>query len=198
MSRVTGQLRAPQNRSRVIIGVSVVAVALALAIAAWAGAFGGSATPPSQTPTVSAPLINVQEYRENGIAVNVPAGWSRTGTDSYVEYLDPAGSRWVRITSEPTTGTAHDLLQAASAGPEDASRCPAPFVPVSLLDAPVSGLTGAELEYTCGDGDAKRHGLWRAGVREGTAYHFFLSVPEAAFAESKIIYDEMVRSFTLA
>ena len=30
---------------------------------------------------------------------------------------------------------------------------------------------------------------------DGKAYHFYLTVPDARFADSKIIFDEMVRSF---
>jgi len=32
-------------------------------------------------------------------------------------------------------------------------------------------------------------------VAGGKSYNFFLSVPDGKFKESKVIYDEMVRSF---
>jgi hypothetical protein len=40
-----------------------------------------------------------------------------------------------------------------------------------------------------------RHGIWRAVVVEGVAYHFYVTTLAADFADSRIIYDEMVRSF---
>ena len=68
---------------------------------------------------------------------------------------------------------------------------------VQLHEAPLAGQSGAELEYTCGEGDAKRHGIWRALVKDGNAIHFYLTVPDNRFSESKIIFAEMVRSFQL-
>jgi hypothetical protein len=137
----------------------------------------------------------VQEFRERGIAVNVPIGWARGGANSYVDYADPGSLRWVRINIEPTSTDAMQFLRNAESGLRDPSRCPAPFAEVVLQEAPLGGLGGAELEYTCGDGEAKRHGIWRAVVRDGTVYHFYLTAPEALFADSRIVYDEMVRSF---
>ena len=72
---------------------------------------------------------------------------------------------------------------------------PAPFTEVGLREATLAAQPAAELEYTCGEGDGKRHGIWRAIVHDGNAYHFYLTVPDARFGESKIIFDEMVRSF---
>jgi hypothetical protein len=68
---------------------------------------------------------------------------------------------------------------------------------VALRDVQLDGRPAAELEYTCGQGDKMRHGIWRAVVVDGRSYHFFLTVPDSRFAESKIIFDEMVRSFRL-
>jgi hypothetical protein len=42
-----------------------------------------------------------------------------------------------------------------------------------------------------------RHGIWGAVIVDGKAYHFYLTVPDAQFAASKVIFDEMVRSFQL-
>ena len=77
------------------------------------------------------------------------------------------------------------------------SGCAAPYTQVGLRDVQLDGKKAAELEYTCGTGDTQRHGIWRAVVTSGKAYHFFLTVPAARFDESKLIYDEMVRSFHL-
>ena len=59
-------------------------------------------------------------------------------------------------------------------------------------------MASAELEYVCGEGPEMRHGIWRAIVQDSRAISFYLTVPDGSFAESKIIYDEMVRSFTLS
>ncbi|MEV6708755.1 serine/threonine protein kinase, partial [Micromonospora wenchangensis] len=60
-----------------------------------------------------------------------------------------------------------------------------------------SAPTTAEFEYTCGEGDDKRHGVWRGVVHEGKVYSFYLTASDAKFAESKPIFDEMVKSFQL-
>jgi hypothetical protein len=208
--QVAGRVRAlgrdaaaPRNRSRVVVTASLVAlIGLLVVIAAWTGWLSDDGTP-SSPPAASAdpssapetPLIEAQEYRDRGIAVNVPKGWNRTAGGSYVDYTDPASARWVRINIEPANVTATKFLQNAEAGLRNPTRCPAPFAEVGLREATLAGQPAAELEYTCGDGDSKRHGIWRAIVRNGNAYHFYLTVPDARFADSKIIFDEMVRSF---
>jgi hypothetical protein len=193
VGQLWSEVIAPRNRSRVVVVAGLVVVLLAVGIVAMAGAFGGGAPPkPSGT---SGPLIDVQQYRDRGILVDVPAGWQQSAQGSYVDYKDPAADRWVRINIESTDATALRLLQIAESGLQNPATCAAPFAEVSLREVPLAGLTGAELEYTCGSGDTKRHGIWRAVVKDGKAYHFFLTTPDANFAASKIIYDEMVRSF---
>ena len=66
---------------------------------------------------------------------------------------------------------------------------------MALVEASLGGLSGAELEYTCGEGASMRHGIWRAVVRDGTAFHFYLTTLDVAFAANRAVYDEMVRSF---
>jgi hypothetical protein len=61
----------------------------------------------------------------------------------------------------------------------------------------LAGEPAAELEYTCGTGDTMRHGLWRAVVRDGKAYSFYLTVAQTRFEESRPIFEELVRSFEL-
>jgi eukaryotic-like serine/threonine-protein kinase len=194
------EIGARRNRSRVIVGAGLLTILLVVAIAALAGAFGGDGsgtTPPPDTAASAGatPLIDVQEFRERGMAVNVPATWTRGGANSYVDYNDPDSPRWVRINIEPVTTSAMDLLQAAGERLNDPSVCAAPYTQMNLAEAPLAGLAGAELEYTCGEGAEKRHGIWRAVVRDGTAFHFYLTALDADFAASRIIYDEMIRSF---
>jgi eukaryotic-like serine/threonine-protein kinase len=201
--RTMGQdVRRSQGRSRLVMAGGLVALLLIVAIGAWSGWFSSSPSDPpgpqASAGASSAPLIEAQEYRDRGIVMNVPAGWARGGSGSYVDYKDPADARWVRINIEPTTATAMAFLQNAENGLKDPDRCPTPYGRVQLHEAPLAGQNGAELEYTCGAGDAKRHGIWRALVVNGNAFHFYLTVPDARFGESKIIFDEMVRSFQFA
>jgi hypothetical protein len=197
-SQIWAQVKDPANRSRVIVVAALVAVLAVVGISAWVLS-AGNGSPPSDAgpggPTATA-LIDVQEYRERGIAVNVPAGWNQSGAGTYVNYQDTVNAgRWLRINIEPFSGTATRLLETAESGLRDPTRCAAPYTRVALQDAQLAGVTGAELEYTCGSGQTMRHGIWRAVVVEGVAYHFYVTTLAADFADSRIIYDEMVRSF---
>ena len=93
-------------------------------------------------------------------------------------------------------GTALDFLQMPATGLQEPDQLPRAVRRGRADTRPrwPAG-PGAELEYTCGDGDKMRHGIWRAIVVDGTAYHFYLTVPDARFAASKVVFDEMVRSF---
>ena len=189
------------NRTRMVVAAGLVGVLLLVGAAVWSGWFSDDtpAPPPGASGSASSvpptPLIDAQEYRDRGIAVNVPKAWTRSGAGSYVDFTDPASARWIRINIEATSATAMQFLRNAETGLRNPSRCPSPFTEVGLSETTLGGQPGAELEYTCGAAEAKRHGIWRAVVLNGSAYHFYLTVPDARFAESKIIFDEMVRSF---
>jgi serine/threonine protein kinase len=199
----------PAHRMRVAIGAGFVVLLTVVAVATAAGWFSGAGTagtPPDKpaapggSPPADTPLIEVQGYSdERGIAVNVPKEWERSSGGSYVDFHDPEagqeGERKVRINIENTSTTARRFLQGAESGLKNPSRCPAPYARVRLADAELAGTAGAELEYTCGEGEGMRHGIWRAIIVDGKAYHFYLTVPDSRFAESKVIFDEMVRSF---
>jgi len=196
-------------RSRLVVGAGLVAVLLIAAIAAFV-AWGGGDDPQGQSPpppaasaepsaTADAPLIpEVQEYRNEVFAVNVPAGWEESGNGSYVDYIDPSGARKIRINIEPAGASAQRFLEVAENGLNTRpASCAVPYQRVALTETQLAGQAAAELEYTCGEGDAKRHGLWRALVRDGQALHFYLTTPEGQFTESQDIYKELVRSFRL-
>jgi len=200
------QAKRPANRSRVIVGVGLAVVLVVAGVLAMNGFFSGddngsqSGGPPGTTATTPAntPLIDVQEYTDKrGIVINVPKSWTKAATSTYVDFSDPAGGRKIRINVESANGTAQKFFQTAETGLKKPSICPQPYKRVALNDATLSGKPGAELEYTCGSGDSMRHGLWGAVVVDGKAYHFYLTVPDAQFADSKVIFDEMVRSFRL-
>jgi len=163
------------------------------------GGSGSNATPPgastTPTPTAQTPLIPVQEYVDKGFSVNVPKDWTKSATSSYVDFVEAGGARKIRINVEATTSTAQKFLTTAETGLKRPNICPSPYTRVALIDSELAKQPAAQLEYTCGTGDAKRHGIWQAVVVDGKAYHFYLTVPDSRFDESKVIFDEMVRSF---
>jgi hypothetical protein len=197
------QARRPANRSRVIVGGGLALVLVLVAIAALTGMFSGSDKPSANGPTTSAaptntPLIAVQQYTDKrGLIINVPKDWTKSATTTYVDFLDPAGGRKIRINVESFSGTAQHFFETAETGLKKPSICPQPYQRVALKDATLAGRAGGELEYTCGSGDSMRHGIWGAVIVNGKAYHFYLTVPDSQFAASKVIFDEMVRSFQL-
>ena len=206
--RALGQkARRPQNRARLIVAAGLAALLVLAIIGALISMSedetGGPPGPSSSvTPTAnSAPLIEVQEFSDSrGVTMNVPQGWTKTEASSYVDFTDPNANelRKIRINVEGYTGTAQRYLQGAETGLKNPDRCPSPYQRVALNEADLDGRPGAELEYTCGEGAEMRHGIWRAIVVDGQAYHFYLTVPDSQFGESKPIFDEMVRSFRLS
>jgi len=204
--RTLGQrVRRTDARARVIVAAGLAAVVTLAAVAAFTGLFSGSSDPPTTPPTTATapptpgPGFAVQQFTDDrGITVNVPKDWTRSDTSSYVDFTDSTGKRKIRINVENASGTPQKFLQQAESALKGRSTCPSPYQRVNLREVETSGQAGAELEYTCGRNDDMRHGLWRAVVRDGKAYHFYLTVPDALFAENRAIYDEMVRSFTLA
>jgi hypothetical protein len=164
--------------------------------------------PPTQaaaTPTTpAAPPFATQPHAERGVSVNVPKGWKKAAPKNavYVDYVDPADSgRKVRVLIEQTRSNPAPVKFLQSAGDQlakpDSKSCAKPYSELALREVEVGGKPAGELEYTCGGGDAKRHGIWRAVVQDGKAYEFYLTTPDARFEESKPIFDEMVRSFTI-
>ena len=161
-------------------------VILAIVIAATAG--GGSKTaPPTSTkpnPTATAPSFAVQTFKDDrGITVNVPAGWKKSSTSSYTDFTDPqSSSRRLRINVEPSgTDTPTKFLTVAERGLKNPQRCTAPYDRVALTTITMDGRPAADLEYTCGSGTGKRHGIWAATTESGNAYHFYLTVPDSEF-----------------
>ncbi|MEV1285837.1 serine/threonine-protein kinase [Micromonospora sp. NPDC049679] len=157
------------------------------------------AAPPATAP--AGPAFAVQSHAGKGVSVNVPQDWEKkTSGGVFTDYVDPQdGGRRVRILVENATAEPKRFLQVAESGlkKKDSKSCAKPYQQVGLRDVEAGGKPAAELEYTCGEGDAKRHGIWRAVVQGGRAYSFYLSTPDSKFAESKPVFDEMVRSFQL-
>jgi hypothetical protein len=202
--------RHTQRRSRLVVAAGLALILVLVAVAALTGMFSGHPSKPNTVPPTTAaasptgrtPLIPSQVFTDSrGITANVPAGWIRSTGGSYIDFTDPdksQGERKIRFNVEAAGSTATRFLQAAENGLK--KNCTKPYTRVALNDTNITlaGHPGAELEYTCGSGDSMRHGLWRAVVIDGKAYHFYLTVPESRMDDSKIIYQELVESFTLA
>ena len=185
----------------------VVAV-LVIGIIAFSGGDSETPAPPPQAgPSATAPAgppVATQAHAERGISVNVPEGWKKAAPNNavYIDFTDPADAgRRVRVLIEKATSnpTPTKFLEAAGAqlAKPDSKSCAKPYAQIALKDVEVGGKPAGELEYTCGEGEAKRHGIWRAIVQNGKAYSFYLTTPDARFEESKPIFDEMVRSYTI-
>ncbi|MFY1634148.1 protein kinase domain-containing protein [Solwaraspora sp. WMMB335] len=148
------------------------------------------------------PSFETQTYADRGLSVNVPDGWVKTGAGVWVDYTDPDdGGRRVRILVENAGPSTQPLPFLRSAGERlstNRGSCDEPYEQIALVEAEVAGKPSAELEYTCGAESNKRHGIWRAVMHDSKAYSFFMTTPDARFAESKPIFDEMIRSFQLA
>jgi len=163
----------------------------------------------SQTPSIVAPVsteppgpsFETQTYVERGISVEVPDGWARTEAGVWVDYTDPEESgRRVRLLVENAGSSTQPLSFLRAAGDrlsKNRGSCDEPYQEIRLDESKIADQPSAELEYTCGEGQEQRHGIWHAVVANGKAYSFFLTTPDARFEESKPIFDEMVRTFSL-
>ncbi|MDG4769040.1 serine/threonine-protein kinase [Solwaraspora sp. WMMD792] len=168
----------------------------------------GSGDP--QQPTLTAPQITeepapaipTKTVNERGVTVDVPENWEKASGGLYTDFTDPDDAgRKVRIVVEPFGSSVQRWAEVAENGlkrPESQS-CARPYAQLDMAtDIELAGRQAAQFEYTCGDGDNKRHGVWRAVVANGKAYSFFLTTPDARFEESLPVFEEMVRTFQLA
>ncbi len=183
-----------------------IALVLFLVIGAAAGLFDGTGADPtagkgnpSSGPT--GPLIDVQEFHDaRGITVNVPKAWTKQAANGgYTDFFDPDDKgRKVRVNVESGSSPRKFLEVAENYLKTRTSTCSPPYTRVNLTDVTLDSKAGAQLEYTCGAGAQQRHALWAATIINGKSYEFFLTVPATRFDESKVIYEEMVRSFKVS
>ncbi|MEU5913126.1 serine/threonine-protein kinase [Micromonospora sp. NPDC047527] len=179
-----------------------LAVVLLLGVLALSGGDDPAPTTPQAQPTPSAaagPAVEMQEHTARGIQVMVPKGWKKATGGSYTDYIDPEDSgRKVRIITEKWSSSSTRWAETAENGLKTKSTsCVKPYNQVSSTETELASKPAAEFEYTCGEGDAMRHGVWRGVAQDGKAYSFYLTSIDAKFAESKPIFDEMVRTFQL-
>ncbi|MEU4679529.1 protein kinase [Micromonospora sp. NPDC023737] len=179
-------------------------LAVVLLIAVIVAFTGGDDTPPAPQaqPTATAPAgpgVEMQEHAARGIQVMVPKGWKKATGGVYIDYIDPEDSgRKVRVLTEKFSGdSAMRWAEIAANGLKKAKSCPKPYSQLEMAEKELAGKPAAEFEYTCGEGDTMRHGVWRGVVSDGKVYSFYLTSNDARFAESKPIFDEMVRTFKL-
>ncbi|AEV88619.1 serine/threonine protein kinase [Actinoplanes sp. SE50] len=199
----------PRNKRLAVGGGAAAAVlALILIVSLTGGGDGGAAV---QTPVAgpqtgaAAPgggvAAGTQDYKgSKAISVKVPAGWTRAAGGTYVDYVDPADKlRKVRVLAESGKSTPeHFVTEIAPNGLKKSANCPKPFKAVGTdTNLQISGHPAAQLEYTCGTGDAMRHGIWRMTQVNGTMYSFFLTTPAAEFDGSRKYFDAMADSFQL-
>ncbi|MGX6602472.1 serine/threonine-protein kinase [Micromonosporaceae bacterium Da 78-11] len=193
----------PRNKQLIAGGSALAVVILLVVVFSLVGGGGKAATPPplaQESVAPSAPAaLPTQVFKSTEISVNVPKEWRKTaGGHFWVDYTDPENSkRKVRVLVEKWKGTPSGLLGAAGKTLSKSTACPSPYTQVSLEKAQIAGRDGAIMEYTCGEGDAGRHGIWAVTTANNKAFSFYLTSSEGQFADSKPIFDEMMKSYTL-
>ncbi|MFB9235171.1 protein kinase [Plantactinospora siamensis] len=201
-AELAGTVRGWPRRTQLLVAGGAAVLLLIAVVALWPGG-DKPATPPraAGSAPAGAPAPETQQYQDRGLAVNVPKGWDRTGAGVWVDYTDPADKgRKVRILVEDFKNVSVTHWAEVAEGnlkKPTSKSCPKPYARVDLSATQLAGQDAAQLEYTCGEGDGKRHGVWRGVARNDKIYSFYLTTTDATFADSKPIFDEMVRSFRL-
>jgi hypothetical protein len=149
-------------------------------------------------PTAAAPAFPVKRFATNGAAVNVPQDWKKQpAKGTYVDFRDPQDeARWVRVDTYRADGTGNALLNGFDKRGRAGNICPG-YELVGRPEVTLSGQAGSELEYRCHPDSGDRHGIVAAVIIDSRAFVLTMSVPEERFDESRPVFDEMVRSFTV-
>jgi eukaryotic-like serine/threonine-protein kinase len=199
--RAVATVRRWPRRQQLIAGGGALAVVLLIVVVSLTD--GDDRTPPPQAQETAAQQranVATQDYQGNDrVSVKVPAGWKRSASGNYVDYTDPQEKgRKVRVLVEPGSISPRRFVSETAPGTLRRSKnCPSPFKQLSSDDVQVSGHEGAQFEYTCGDGDGMRHGIWRMTTAGGKMYSFYLTTADADFAADKKYFDAMAESFQL-
>lgn len=198
---VLGQLRRWPRKVQLAAAGGLAVVLLVGLFVVFGGDDPAPPTVPQAQPSATAPPAPALEWEEHsarGVSVQIPKGWTKASGGSYTDYTDPQDSgRRVRIITEPFRTTSMRWAEVAADGLRTRDSCAKPYEQIALDEQELAGKPAAQLEYTCGEGDTKRHGLWRGVVHDGKAYSFYLTATDSRFAESRPIFDEMVKSFQL-
>jgi len=191
-----------RNKQLAVGGGTLGVLVLLILVISLSG--GGGDDPPvqaaSDNTTTQPAAFETQDYKAKGITVKVPKGWTKKSAGLYTDFVDPQNNgRKVRILVEPGAAAPTRFAELAENNLQTKSKnCPDPYQRLAITDVQVGGRDGAELEYTCGDGDSQRHGVWRETTLNGKMYSFYLTCNESDFATSKAIFDEMAKTFTFA
>ncbi len=189
-------------RNTQIIAASAAALLVVLVIVLVSTGGGDPETTNTSAPQASAPAAAAgatQQYKGRGTSVDVPQGWEKKTASgaTWVDFVDPDNDRKVRLLIEDASSkaTPQSFLKVAESGlKKKGSSCPKPYARVGLANQEVNGQPGGVLEYTC---STTRHGLWGAVIQDGKAYSFYMTSTEEQFAESRPVFDAMVKSFTI-
>ncbi|MFD6754133.1 serine/threonine-protein kinase [Micromonospora gifhornensis] len=202
-SQLVGTVKGWPRKMQLAAAGGLVLILL-IGIVALSGGDDSSPTTPVADPSSSAdagPSIEMQEHSGRGVQVLVPKGWKKAAPSGavYVDYTDPEDSgRRVRILNEPWRGDSARWAEVAANGLKSKSTsCAKPYNQISMAQKELAGKPSAEFEYTCGQGEAMRHGVWHGVAHDGRMYSFYLTANDSRFEESKPIYEEMVKSFQL-
>lgn len=192
----------PRNKQLISGGAAAVVVLILV----LAFALSGSDEKPAPTQAAERPnapaaaAFETTDYKGNAaVSVKVPAGWTRAAGGVYVDYIEPTDKTTkVRVLVEKgSVDPTKFVTQTAPAGLKKGKTCPAPFTSVAVQQVQVSGNPGAQFEYTCGEGESMRHGIWRMTTVGGKMYSFYLTTTDAKFADYKKYFDTMAETFQL-
>jgi serine/threonine protein kinase len=181
-------------------GALVLVVALILVVSLTGGGDKGTPPPNQSVDQAVAASFATQDYKgDRAVSVKVPKSWDRAATGSWVDYVNPEDkSTKVRILVEKGSIAPRKFAETTAPGTLKKSKaCPKPFNHLGTTDVEMSGLPAAQFEYTCGEGDTMRHGIWRQTTTDGKMYSFYLTTTEGQFAANKQYFDEMAKTFTL-
>jgi eukaryotic-like serine/threonine-protein kinase len=192
----------PRN-TQLAAGGGALAVVLLLVLVVALSGDDDPGTPPNQPPAANQVVpasFATQDYKgDKAVTVKVPKAWERAATGNWVDYINPEDkSTKVRVLVEKGSIPPRKFADTTAPGTLKKSKaCPKPFKHLGTTDVEISGLPAAQFEYTCGEGDTMRHGIWRQTTTDGKMYSFYLTTTEAKFAGSKQYFDEMAKTFTL-
>ena len=202
--RAVDTVKGWSRKQQLIAGGGGLAVVLVLVLAFSLGGNGGETPPPDAQPASNAQqeqaAVATQAYKgDSSVSVQVPKDWTRAAGGSYVDYIDPNDKDTkVRVLIEKGSISPRRFADETAPGTLKKSKnCPKPFEHLGTKDVEISGNQAAEFQYTCGSGDAQRHGIWRMTTVNGKMYSFYLTTEESNFAAAKKYYDKMVSTFKL-
>jgi hypothetical protein len=189
--------------AQIAVPAGAAVAIVAILVVAFSGGGNSGTTPkaggkPSASASAPKPDFEVQTFKDDrGMTVSVPADWKKQSSSTYTNYSDPKDSQQRMRLNVESAGNASAKQFLTGAERNLKNKLCDSYTRVALTDITLDGKPAAQLEYTCDAGDGLRHGIWAAVTQSGKAYHFYLTVPDADYANDFPIYQEMVSSFQL-